>query len=484
LNPSHETLRAAIEASGAACVALARNGAILFYDRRFLEHWLVPDEVFASRTSSEVVDWLRAHGHAGAKALADLLSADDPPDEGELESTSGRTLRFRWAAVGGDLGRAWAFVDVSEREHLAAGLRDAGELLRVLEAHTDGAILEVDADVRVVAQWSTKERPYDGLAEPTLQGGRLGELVGGSPGAKVDALVREVFATAEPRSMEYSVEEKGTRRVFAADARLMPSADGEPARVTVMFRDVTERARMQIQLLETERLASFGLLAAGVAHEVNNPLAYVLLNLERIEKGLRRLADGAPLDIARELLDGVGLCLEGGRRVQQIVSDLRRFSRADAREPNLPIDVRRVLDFAIDMAGHEVHKRARVVREFDEVPLVSASENRLIQVFLNLLVNAAHAIGEGAPTENEIRAVTKTDEHGRALIEIYDTGEGMAPTVMQRIFEPFYTTKPAGVGTGLGLAICRDIAASLGGDIAVESEPGRGTVFRVLLPAA
>ncbi len=484
MKPSYEVLQAEVGASGAALLAVARDGTILSYDGRFARHWAIPDEVFATRASSDLVAWLVASGGAGEKALAELLALDDPPEEGELESPSGRTLMFRWAHIAGDGGRAWAFTDVSERKHLTAGLRDAGELLRVLEAHTDGVILEVDADVRVVARWSTKEMLCDAPPDTKLQGSRLPDLAGGTAGAKLDALVRGVFETGEPRSIEYAIDAYGTRRVYAADARLMPSAEDEAPRVTVMFRDVTERARMQMQLLETERLASFGLLAAGVAHEINNPLAYLLLNLERIQKRLRELAGSAPDELVGELLAGVSIGLEGGRRVQAIVSDLRRFSRADAGEPNLPIDVRRVLDFAVDMAGHEVNKRAKVIREFHDVPMVSASENRLIQVFLNLLVNAAQAIGDGAPDDNEIRIVTRTDDRGRAVIEIYDTGEGMTAAVMQHIFEPFYTTKPAGVGTGLGLAICRDIAASLGGDIAVESEQGRGTVFRVLLPAA
>ncbi len=483
MNPPKGVLEAAIEGSGTALFAVAPDGEILWHAGRFASDWEVPPEVLERGKLSHLLDFLRARGSEGDLTLAALLGSEHPPQGGEIMASSGRPFTYRWVDVDGDRGRAWTFLDASERRHLTAALRDAGDLLQVIEAHLDGVILEVDADACVVAKWSTNDALCDEDDAP-IQGRSFVDLVGGSAGEKVDALVRGVLATGEASTVEYALELGGTRRVFAADARLMPSSKDDAPRVTVMFREVTERARMQMQLLQSERLASFGLLAAGVAHEINNPLAYLLLNLERIQKGLQQLAAGAPGDLVTELLDGIALGLEGGRRVQAIVSDLRRFSRADAGEANLPIDVRRVLDFAIEMAGHEVHKRARVVRELGDVPLVRASESRLIQVFLNLLVNAAQAIADGAPDDNEIRVVTKTDESGRAVIEIHDTGEGMTSAVLQHAFEPFYTTKPAGMGTGLGLAICRDIATSLGGEVAVESERGRGTVFRVLLPAA
>jgi signal transduction histidine kinase len=146
--------------------------------------------------------------------------------------------------------------------------------------------------------------------------------------------------------------------------------------------------------------------------------------------------------------------------------------------------VRRVLDFVLEMAGPETRARATVVREFGNVPYVLASESRLSQIFLNLIVNAAQAIHRGTAAENEIRVVTMTDDCGRAVVEIRDTGEGMPESVMQRIFEPFYTTKMPGLGTGLGLAVCQRIATSLGGRLEVESQVGRGSSFRLVLPAA
>ena len=136
------------------------------------------------------------------------------------------------------------------------------------------------------------------------------------------------------------------------------------------------------------------------------------------------------------------------------------------------------------MARNEIRHHARIVTRYGEVPSVHANESRLGQVFLNLIVNAAQAIpADGAPDRHEIRLVTRTEKSGRAVVEVHDTGVGMTPDLTARIFEPFYTTRP-GTGTGLGLTLCKGIATLLGGRLAVESQPGRGSVFRLELPAA
>jgi CheY-like chemotaxis protein len=173
----------------------------------------------------------------------------------------------------------------------------------------------------------------------------------------------------------------------------------------------------------------------------------------------------------------------GVERVRLIVQDLKSFSRSDT-ERRGPVDVQRVLDATIEIAANEIRHRARLLREYREVPAVEGDASRLGQVFLNLLVNAAQAMTEGDASRHEIRVSTATDAAGRVVVTIADTGAGISPENLGRIFDPFFTTKPAGVGTGLGLSICRGIVNALGGDITVESELGRGTAFRVALRAA
>jgi CheY-like chemotaxis protein/two-component sensor histidine kinase len=187
--------------------------------------------------------------------------------------------------------------------------------------------------------------------------------------------------------------------------------------------------------------------------------------------------------VPQELDDELRDAREAADRVRSIVRDLNVLSRGDD-EARVAVEVPKVLDSTLRIAWNEVRHRARLVRQYERVPLVHASESRLGQVFLNLLLNAAQAIPEGHADTNEITVATRTDKSGCAVIEVTDTGAGIAPDVLPRLFTPFFTTKAAGVGTGLGLAICHRIVVGLGGDIAVESVVGRGTTFRVTMPAA
>jgi CheY-like chemotaxis protein len=148
----------------------------------------------------------------------------------------------------------------------------------------------------------------------------------------------------------------------------------------------------------------------------------------------------------------------------------------------MPLDIAEVLRAAIRLTANEVRHRAQLVCELGPTPKVIADDGRLTQVFINLIVNAAHAIPEGRSDDNRITVRTRTDDLGRAVIEIVDTGRGMPPEVQARAFDPFYTTKDVGGGTGLGLSICHGIISALGGEIALESALGKGTVVRVALP--
>jgi two-component system cell cycle sensor histidine kinase/response regulator CckA len=174
---------------------------------------------------------------------------------------------------------------------------------------------------------------------------------------------------------------------------------------------------------------------------------------------------------------------EGCLQMRLIVGDLKTFSRADEDALGL-MDVRWSLEAATNIARMEIEKRASLVTHYADVPLVRANESRLAQVFLNLLVNAAQAIPEGAPTSNEVRIATRVDALGKVVIEISDTGPGIAADEIERVFDPFFTTKPIGIGTGLGLSICHGIVAGLQGAIDVTSAPGKGATFRVTLPSA
>jgi signal transduction histidine kinase/ActR/RegA family two-component response regulator len=241
-----------------------------------------------------------------------------------------------------------------------------------------------------------------------------------------------------------------------------------------------ESRRLQQQLLLADRLTSVGILAAGVAHEINNPLAYVLGNLEFALARLTAMSPGESGELA-EIVQALTHAREGSERIRHTTRDLRVFCRTD-EETQSAVDVRRVMESSINMAWNEIRHRARLLRRFEPVPNILGNENRLGQVFLNLLVNAAQALPEDRARDNHIAIAIRCDEQ-HVVIEVEDSGCGISPEQLNRVFEPFFTTKAPGVGSGIGLSICRSIVTDLGGDIQVESRLGEGTTFRILLPA-
>ncbi|HEY0986084.1 MAG TPA: ATP-binding protein, partial [Kofleriaceae bacterium] len=265
--------------------------------------------------------------------------------------------------------------------------------------------------------------------------------------------------------------------------------------VVISGRDATERKRMRAKLLVSDRMASLGTLAAGIAHEINNPLAYVTGNLEAAAESLESAACTASGETCRDHAEAsaaIGDARDGAERVRKIVHGLRLFSRSE-EEKRVPLALSGVLDAAIRMTGNEVRHRAQLVQDLGPVPLVVADDGQLTQVFINLLINAAHAIPEGRSDANRITIRTRTDAEGRAVIEVEDTGVGIAPELRSRVFDPFFTTKEVGGGTGLGLSICHGIVSGLGGTISIDERshplsidraPERGTLVRVVLPPA
>jgi signal transduction histidine kinase len=246
------------------------------------------------------------------------------------------------------------------------------------------------------------------------------------------------------------------------------------------------------RLVHAEKMAAVGTLAAGVGHELNNPLSFVISNLHFVSSEVTEL-HVRPEE--RERLAEVGQALaealQGTDRMRRIIQDLRTFSRAKPRQPT-QVDLYAVLELAASMAGGEVRHRARLVKDYEPPLWVLGDETQLGQVFLNLLVNAAHAIPEGHADQNEIRITTRRSaggsggdsDEGLLVVAVSDTGTGIPSDVLPRIFEPFFTTKPVGRGTGLGLSLCHSYLKAMGGDIRVHSALGRGTTFEVLLPRA
>ena len=270
-------------------------------------------------------------------------------------------------------------------------------------------------------------------------------------------------------------EQTGPREAFHRDGRIFPVElvavryeEVGQRRAVVAVRDLSEHRAIQTRLHQADRMATMGQLAAGVAHEINNPLAWVRGNLELVLE----TAD----EEQRVALDRA---IEGATRVERIVRDLKIFSRTRPPEAQ-PVDLEQAVSSAVNMARHQLRGRGLLIEDYSPAPLIDGDETRVGQVCLNLLVNAIEALPEDGEDTNRIEVRLYTDSAGEAVLEVADNGPGIPNDVRHRMFEPFFTTKAQ--GTGLGLSITRSITASLGGRLVVLSTPGVGTTMRVVLP--
>lgn len=267
---------------------------------------------------------------------------------------------------------------------------------------------------------------------------------------------------------------------------------GKMLGAVMVFRDVTAQRQLQSRLELADRLASLGTMAAGVAHEINNPLAVVIGNAEFVQEEVARVLDDlesngvSAADTVAELRAVLSAQAEtqiAAERIRRVVTDLKAFAR-----PGSPGagdgDVAQAIDWALRTTAHEFRNRANVTRHIQPVARAALDEARLGQVLINLLVNAAHAIEPGQADKNEVVLTARTAPDGQIVIEVKDTGAGIPAAHQKQVFEPFFTTKGLGSGTGLGLSICHGIVSSAGGTLQVESSVGHGSLFRIVLPAA
>ncbi len=398
------------------------------------------------------------------------------------------------------------FLDITERKHMEQQLREREAMYRGLVDMSPDIIATLSLDGRIlygsrsVAQLFGVDSPVEITGRSFLEFVPPREREGA--GVAFRALVTDGVLDNYPCPL---LRADGTTFMTETSARLIRDEQGVPGEILFVTRDITERKRMETRVAQTDRMASVGLLAAGVAHEINNPLTYVLQNAQSLADDLPALCRALVqllgerdmrrgrelLGEASDLLTPEGLddlprraeeAAEGAQRVRDIVRDLKTFSRIQEEQLER-LCVNDVVESAVNMAFNEIRYRARLVKDFSEVPDLVGNEGKLAQVFLNLLVNATQAIEEGDVEHNEIRLSTRVE--GEYIVaEISDTGKGIAAEDLPHLFEPFFTTKDVGFGMGLGLSICHNIVNESGGDIEVDSEEGRGTRFIVRLPVS
>jgi PAS domain S-box-containing protein len=321
-------------------------------------------------------------------------------------------------------------------------------------------------------------RTLVGLPPEELVGRSPRELLGEMDPETRQRLEATLSQSAPFRGQVLLKRQDGARVRSELQRSPMRDAQGQVTHLVSIHRDVTATEELRARMVAAERVATVGLLAAGVGHELNNPLSYLELSLAGVARGLGR--GGAGMAEALTCLRGAQ---EGAERIRVIAQDLRMFIR-DGGEDRKPVNLTTVVAPALRMTRHLLLNRARWVEQCAPVPAVLGSEARLVQVLVNLLVNAAQAIPEGAPERHEVRVRIDTAPDGRARLEVADTGGGIAPDVLPHLFEPFFTTKAQQEGTGLGLSICQQIVQAHRGEIHVQSAPDSGSIFTVLLPAA
>ncbi len=373
---------------------------------------------------------------------------------------------------------------------LLAGSKELAPLLEVAIEHLDDAILVTEGDA-----CTPRRIVYVNPAFSRMTGFAFHEAVGKTPditiGPDTDrvALARIQEARAEKRAVREEIlkyRKDGT--TFWAELDVLPVLDesGAVTHYLGVVREVSERKALQARLLEADRLASLGTLVAGIAHEINNPLSYILANLKFVGEilGAPQGPNGLTLAAAdvtelRTALEEVEL---GAERVKRIVKDLRVFSRAEHAKTE-PVDLAEIVSASLKLVRAEIGDRALVVQQLDGCGKVVGDTSRLGQVFVNVLLNAAQALPTDAPMGGCIE-IRGQREGGIVRVQVSDDGAGIAPENLGRIFQPFFTTKPVGVGTGLGLPICQSIVAALGGRISIESVLGEGTTVTLELVAA
>ncbi len=398
-----------------------------------------------------------------------------------LEGPAGpRPILLREVALADDAGgirHVGTIEDLSEQQRLEDSVGASEQLFQqLIEESPDG--IAVYTDARLVYVNPALVRLVGYPSAEALLGKRLSELVDCENDSTISQRIRRTLAPGASRRHEERFRRLDGTPIDVELNALQTDYRGAPSMLLIV-RDVTERKQMQAQLIRAERLASVGTLAAGVAHEINNPLAYAIANLDFVRESIDAMGESA---LPAELRDALSEAAQGAERVRRIVRDLGMFARPESEEKK-PVEVHGVLEASINVAWNQLRHRAHLRRDYGAVSPVLANEVRLGQVVVNLLINAAHAIPVGHASANEVRLST-SQVGERVVIEVSDTGGGIAPEHLERIFDPFFTTKPVGIGTGLGLSICHGIITSLGGRIEVRSCLGRGTTVSVSLPAA
>ena len=488
---SEERYRSIVETANEGIAMMNFDGTMTYVNQRFADMVGFPASEVTGR---RVHDFLPPSYHDRATLRLQRAMLGEPEEsEAALLQPNGEEM--------------WVFVKSSCIRNAAGTCVGLLAMMTDWTRHREAerALRESEAEYRQIIESTT-----DGIVKVSLAGTitfvntRLAEMLGYTPSELIGTDLLTVVTPSEHEAVIQSLKARADgvtnlhdtcyrhKAGFDIAVSIAGSALRDETGTVIgalgIVRDVTERNKMQAQLIVSDRMASVGTLAAGVAHEINNPLAAVIANLEYMSEGLVKMQeepankldfDWTRTRLAEPLVDA----REAADRVMFIVRDLMIFSRSPSDEEKVAVDVNAVLESSLRMGWNEIRHRANLVKQLANVPAIKGHQARLGQVFLNLIVNAAQSLPVGQLGQHEIRVETQ-HANNTVFVDISDTGSGIAPEAIDRIFDAFYTTKAVGVGTGLGLAICQRIVSDMGGTLTVRSTLGSGSTFRVALPVA
>ncbi|MBA2662698.1 MAG: PAS domain S-box protein [Bradymonadaceae bacterium] len=490
-----------VDGEGLICSANEASTTMFGYDRRTLEGRPFDLLVAAVGQMPPLVTAEREIPFAGFDPVAGPINKRDAlrawagsSFEAEGTRANGQRIAVEIAIDRLEMNMQERFVvvlrDLTYRKKVEAqskiALQQTKESFRALiENLPNGVIVHRQAEIQYLNPAASRMLRCEDWTD--LVGSQITDLIPPDELDRFAAHVSQVSASTELVSLnEHHFQTLGHEKIPVESTTFRAMFQNESALISIV-RDLTESRMMRMTMMQMERMSAVGTLAAGVAHEINNPLTFVSVNLEFIAHALQELLtageQATTVNAGEDLQDwsdALDDARDGAERIRKIVSDLLTYSQQNEAKAE-PIDVEKVIETTINIAWSEIKHRARLVRDFEPVEPVLGESSSLGQVVLNLLINAAHAIPETHDDEQEIRiGLRQIDE--QVIITISDTGTGIPDHILPQIFDPFFTTKSNNKGTGLGLAICRNIVNKLNGQLTVETQLDKGTTFTVTLP--
>src|SRR5690554_5332030 len=491
-----------VEAINEGVLLCDLHGAIFYVNQRMAEMLGYPVEAIIGADLFEFMafEWAKAASNnlkRRARGVAEIFEHEFLHHDGHAIQTLVASRPIRIENQQSYEASLVAITDISERAQTIEMLRRSEESFRTLSENSpDGILIHRGQEIIYANPAMARLLGYDGPRELyTIQ---VRDFVRDEDIARLPSRI----ANADPDTSITSFKEHPLRRkdgsLISVETAHYKGIYANQAAVISLSRDITARKELQSKAMQLDRMLAAGTLAAGIGHEINNPLAFVsghldlalaevkdclaLIDLQKPGEALDPAERQDLLDSLRDVQHSLEVARRGSTRIRDIVESLRLFTREEYESP-YPVDLVEVLESTIQMLGDELPENTRIVRDFQCDSPIIGYESGLGQVLLNLLINAAQALHDTPPTAREIQILTYQTQDAIA-VEVRDTGSGIHPDKIAHIFEPFFTTKSPDVGTGLGLTISRKLMERMGGTLEVAPREIRGTCVTLHLKPA